>query len=342
MILEILTLFFFSFQTFATEVKIVDPCDNTTIKTKFKEFKKKYNKAYGGQSEDRYRYRVFCKSANLVESHNKDPTNTYTLKLNKFADLTQEEFATTRLMSTKIEKIPNNENDGMGRLLAETDESLPLSFDWRDTEGAVHPVKDQGECGSCWAFSAVSAAENAIWRGQNLSVGLSEQELVDCSFRFGNSGCNGGLMSNAFDYMMKKNLATSFNYSYTAKKGRCEKKTINMQPRYSITGYNRIPENVIDLQRAIYKGVATVTFEVGTRFQFYDSGVFTDLDCKRNVNHGMTAVGYHIDTVEGNSYFIIRNSWGSDWGENGYIRIQWGSGPGICGLLYDAHIPDSN
>ena len=333
----------FIFQIQAYDVELADNCDNNDIKNRFHQFKKKYNKNYATQSEERYRYKKFCSSELLIERHNNNPNKTYKLGINKYADLSFEEFKGMYLIEMDIVKKQDNENKKPQRILMESSEDLPTSFDWRDTNGAVHPVKDQGQCGSCWAFSATTAAENAIWRSQNLSVGLSEQELVSCSKKEGNFGCNGGLMHYAFDYMIKNGLSTSFNFPYIAKNGGCNKNKLKLQPRYSISSYEEVLNDVTDLQRAIYKGIPTVSFEVQDDFQHYSSGVYEpELVCGNNLNHGMVAVGYNFDSSEYGPYFIIQNSWGENWGINGFAHVAWGSGSGVCGLTNISHLPSAN
>ena len=350
---NLLILFFIFSQLQSFKIKVEDPNDDPELKNAFKQFKKNKRRNYKSQSEERYRYNEFCKNKKIVDKNNNDPSKTYKLKLNDFADKSFEEFKLETLMNEKLIEVDDDEgtndngatDDGSRRILAESDETLPTYHDWRRKNGAVAPVRSQGSCGSCWAFSAVSCIENALWRSGNLlSLRLSEQELVDCSHDYGNGGCNGGWMNSAFKYVRDKGISTSFNYFYNKRDNTCKETRVKRSPRYSISGFRNIPKNVVDLQRAIYEGVVAVAFEVQSDFMFYSSGVYKPLDsnCGAEVNHGMTAVGYKFDGNVDTSYFIIRNSWGRGWGKNGYAHVAWGSGEGHCALAKFASIPVIN
>jgi len=212
--------------------------------------------------------------------------------------------------------------------------AAPESVDWRQ-KGVVLPVKNQGQCGSCWAFSAVSALEslNAIKNG-NL-VSLSEQQLVDCAGAYGNEGCNGGLMDTAFAYVRDKGICASADYPYTARDGTC--KESRCTAAFKISGYGQIPEGDEKLQlQAIANSPVSVSVEAGTfAFQFYSGGVLDDPSCGKRLDHGITAVGY--DMTAPKPYYIVRNSWGSSWGELGYVRIVFGKG--MCGIADDSSFP---
>ena len=261
-----------------------------------------------------------------VNAHNTQSNKKYKLGINKFSDLTFNEFKSKYLQTPR--KAQKNTD------LRKVEVSLPTEVDWRTKKGAVNPVKDQGQCGSCWAFSTVASVENLIWRTKNKSVSLSEQELVDCAGgKYENEGCNGGLMDKAMDYVVDNKIGTERSYPYKAVDHRCNKKNKKKKGRVAVSGYNYIsPSNVNGLQKAVAEGVVSVSIEVQDDFQMYESGVYEseDEDCGEYLNHGVAAVGYKSD---GDSpYFIVRNSWGEDWGEEGYIRVAWGSESGTCGL----------
>jgi len=204
--------------------------------------------------------------------------------------------------------------------------NLPASVDWR-TKGAVTPVKDQGNCGFCWSFSATGAMESlAFIKGRGLPS-FSEQQLVDCSGSYGNYGCNGGLMDSAFRYARDIGMTTEAAYPYTSgngNSGSCKKSC----GYFKISGYNDVPAyNDLQLAAAIVQQPVSVAVDANN-FQFYSSGIFNY--CSTNLDHGILAVGYT------SQYWIVKNSWGAGWGEKGYIRMSRGN---TCGILEMASYP---
>ncbi|PNY06010.1 cysteine proteinase rd21a-like protein [Trifolium pratense] len=219
------------------------------------------------------------------------------------------------------------------------DDELPESVDWRE-KGAVVDVKDQGQCGSCWAFSTVGAVEgiNKIVTGDLIS--LSEQELVDCDKGY-NMGCNGGLMDNAFEFIMQNGgIDTEDDYPYRASDNTCDPNKKNARV-VTIDGYEDVPENdEKSLKKALAFQPVSVAIEAGGRaFQLYQSGVFTGT-CGTELDHGVVAVGY--GTENGTDYWLVRNSWGSSWGEGGYIKLERNlksTQTGKCGIAMEASYP---
>ncbi|TXG47564.1 hypothetical protein EZV62_026858 [Acer yangbiense] len=218
--------------------------------------------------------------------------------------------------------------------------AVPTSMDWRK-DGVVTPVKDQASCGSCWAFSAVAAVEGITKLKTGKLVSLSEQELVDCDINGENEGCNGGLMDSAFEFIKSNHgLTTEANYPYEGIDGTCNKKKAATAAA-TITGYKKVPANN---EKALLQAVARQPVSVGiegsgSSFQFYSTGVFTG-DCGTHINHGVTAIGYGTKT-DGTKYWLIKNSWGTGWGENGYMKIQreTKSSKGLCGIAMMASYP---
>ncbi|KAL3571189.1 hypothetical protein D5086_028438 [Populus alba] len=289
--------------------------------------------------EKRKRFNVF--RANVLHVHNTNKMDRpYKLKLNKFADMTNHEFRTAYASSkVKHHTMFRGAPLGNGSFMYGNIDKVPASIDWRK-KGAVTPVKDQGKCGSCWAFSTIVAVEGINFIKTNKLISLSEQELVDCNTEE-NHGCNGGLMDYAFEFITKqKGITTEANYPYRSQDGHCDAKKAN-QPAVSIDGYEDVPH---DNENALLKAVANQPVSVaidagGSDFQFYSEGVFTG-ECGKELDHGVAIVGYGT-TVDVTKYWIVRNSWGSEWGEKGYIRMQRSISDrrGLCGIAMEASYP---
>nr|KJB14609.1 hypothetical protein B456_002G133800 [Gossypium raimondii] len=302
----------------------------------YEEWLVKHGKTYNGLGEKERRFQIFKDNLRFIDEHNADESQSFKVGLNRFADLTNEEYRAIYLGIKKANRKVSKASDRYAALLGE---KLPDSVDWRE-KGAVAEVKDQGSCGSCWAFSTIAAVEgiNQIVTGELLS--LSEQELVDCDTSY-NEGCNGGLMDYAFEFIIKNGgIDTEEDYPYTARDGTCDPYRKNAKV-VSINDYEDVPVND---EKALKKAVAnqpvSVAIEAGGRsFQLYQSGIF-DGKCGTQLDHGVTAVGY--GTEKGKDYWIVKNSWGSSWGEAGYIRMARNVAntvTGKCGIAMEASYP---
>ncbi|KAL9238334.1 hypothetical protein vseg_012768 [Gypsophila vaccaria] len=300
----------------------------------FMSWMSRHEKRYSSLEERLQKFEVFVDNLKHIDQRNKQISGSYWLGLNEFADLSHDEFR-KRYLGLKVEqprRTESSEEFAYGDVA-----NIPKSVDWRK-KGAVTPVKNQGQCGSCWAFSTVAAVEgiNQIVTGNLTS--LSEQELVDCDIS--NNGCSGGLMDNAFDFIVANNgLHKEDDYPYLMEEGRCEAKKELMEV-VTISGHQDVPEND---ERSLLKALAhqplSVAIEASGRdFQFYSGGVF-DGHCGTALDHGVAAVGY--GSTKGSDYIIVKNSWGSKWGEQGYIRMRRNNGraEGMCGIYKMASFP---
>ncbi|KAA8515140.1 hypothetical protein F0562_018319 [Nyssa sinensis] len=295
-----------------------------------------YGRVYKDDAEKEMRFQIFNDNVEFIESFNSAGTRPYKLSINAFADLTNEEFRATR-NGYKMSSNPKSAKLTSFRYQNVT--AVPSSMDWRK-KGAVTAIKDQGQCGCCWAFSAVAAMEGSNQLTTGKLISLSEQELVDCDTSGTDQGCEGGLMDDAFEFIIdNKGLTTEANYPYKGVDATCNTKK-ESSPAAKITGYEDVPANS---ESALLKAVASQPVSVaidasGSAFQFYSSGVFTG-DCGTQLDHGVTAVGY--GTSDSTKYWLVKNSWGTSWGEDGYIRMERDidAQEGLCGIAMDASYP---
>ncbi|KAG0543888.1 hypothetical protein BDA96_02G227700 [Sorghum bicolor] len=216
--------------------------------------------------------------------------------------------------------------------------ALPKTKDWRE-DGIVSPVKNQGHCGSCWTFSTTGALEAAYTQATGKPISLSEQQLVDCGKPFNNFGCNGGLPSQAFEYIKYNGgLDTEESYPYKGVNGICDFKAENVGVKVldsvNITlGAEDELKDAVALVRPV-----SVAFQVVNGFRQYKSGVYTSDSCGNtpmDVNHAVLAVGYGVEN--GVPYWLIKNSWGADWGDKGYFKMEMGKN--MCGVATCASYP---
>lgn len=302
------------------------------IKDVFASWMKEHKITFGTPVEFNYRLNVFAQNYAKINQVNSQQSD-YKLGLNQFSHMTIEEF---RAKYTGLQ-VPENYERQTNYATSQVDQTGEV--DWR-AQGAVNPVKDQGQCGSCWAFSATAAIEG-IWKisGNNLE-NLAEQQMVDCSSSFGNQGCNGGWMDYAFKYVISAGgQQRTSTYPYTARDGKCKFNAPDAVGK--IKGFRDVPKGdcatLFDFATAQPTSVAIDADAIMS----YRSGVFSNSLCGTRLNHGVTLVGYGTDKPTNKNYWIVRNSWGTSWGEQGYIRMDRDPSikSGICGICLAASAP---
>jgi len=285
-----------------------------------------------------YRYTTWKANFDYINSFNSQ-NNSVTLAINHFGDLSRAEF---RQQYLGYKPIKNNylRSQNAPHYSPALTLTPAAAWDWRDSaHNAVTPVKNQQQCGSCWAFSTTGSLEGAWAIAKGKLVSLSEQELVDCSTPEGNEGCNGGLMDNAFEYVIANGLCTEATYPYTAADGTCHNTscTKSIMPA-QISGYKDLPQDESKFLAAVAVNPVSIAIEADQdAFQFYSSGVLDNDACGTNLDHGVLIVGYGTDSTLSKDYWIVKNSWGATWGESGYIRMVRNKNE--CGLTQAASYP---
>jgi cathepsin L len=301
-------------------------------KLAFTDYVQKFQKVYSS-ANFAARYATFKFNLDYVEAWNAE-NNGVTLEMNKFADLSSAEFKETYLSLNYDYSTFVSHNEYIPDLTA----PLPTSVDWT-TKGVVTPVKDQGQCGSCWSFSTTGSTEGAWAIAGHPLVGLSEQNLMDCSTSYGNQGCDGGLMDYAFEYIIaNKGIDTEASYPYTTADGTCHFTAKNVGA--TISSYKDIPsKNETALQVAAANiGPISVAIDAShNAFQLYKTGVYHQLLCSQTrLDHGVLVAGYGVDGSD--DYWLVKNSWGADWGQQGYIWMSRNR-DNNCGIATAASFP---
>jgi C1A family cysteine protease len=300
----------------------------------FSNFQERFSKRYSTIQELETRFAIFRKNFVGILAHNADLSQNFTMGVNQFTDLTPEEFRAQYVGGLKA-KVGSYGCKSFSSGAS----GAPASIDWR-TKGAVTSVKDQGQCGSCWTFSATGAVEGAWAISKGQLIDLSEQELVDCAtgISYGSHGCNGGTMEGAFKFIIENGQCSLSSYPYTAKDGSCQK----CSPVSHITSCSDVkPNDQISLKAAVAQQPVAVAISADTRlFQSYSGGVITSSSCYTSLDHGVLIVGY--GTENGQDYWLVKNSWSSSWGMDGYVKIAKSSStndPGVCGISMDPSFP---
>lgn len=319
--------------------------DNESLWTRFKGA---FNKTYEDGVENSRRASLFKKTVEDVVLNNymydKNLTS-YKMGLNKFSDVDREKIAR---QLKNINRRSQSTEGGIYYGLSEKISNLPREFDWRNFNFNTK-VRDQGECGSCWAITVAGALEAQGYWYNRKNVELSPQELVDCSRK--DFGCNGGWFETAFEYIANKPdqwLSKESHYAYASRQQECDtnarrsntcEQDTNLY-KLKCTGSKQLPyDNEEALKEAvIISGPVPVAIHVTQDLYMYSSGVFVDQSCvKTALNHAVLLIGYGEDNRSGLKYWTIKNSWGEDWGDGGYFKLLRGSN--MCGVASYAVIP---
>jgi len=295
----------------------------------FTAFMHKYGKTYA-HDEFQHRYKVFKTNVDFINSFDAQSRG-FTVAMNHMGDLTNEEYKRAFLGL----KVPAGYVH-VGRKSANTT-APPASFDWR-TKGAVTPIKNQEQCGSCWAFSTTGSTEGCHQISTKTLNSLSEQNLMDCSWNQGNQGCDGGLMTQAMTYIISnKGIDTESSYPYTAEDGTCNYQAANSGATLaSFVNVNTGDEK--DLQVKTFTGPTSVAIDASqSSFQFYSGGVYYEPACSSTqLDHGVLSIGW--GTASSQDFWLVKNSWGTSWGMSGFIQMSRNRNNN-CGIATMATLP---
>ncbi|XP_034941110.1 cathepsin L [Chelonus insularis] len=309
-------------------------------------FKLQHKKQYETPTEESMRMKIFSNNKYHIAKHNSKYEMglvPFKLAINKYSDMLHHEFIHTlngfnRTASNK-KNLKGTKKLRGATFVSPAHVEFPKHVDWRKL-GAVTPVKDQGHCGSCWSFSATGALEGQHFRTKGFLVSLSEQNLIDCSGKYGNNGCNGGLMDQAFQYIRdNRGIDTEVSYPYEGQNDTCR-----YNPRTAgaeDVGFVDIPEGDEEklMQAVATVGPVSVAIDASHEsFQFYSEGVYDEPECSSTeLDHGVLVVGYGTDE-NGKDYWLVKNSWGESWGQNGYIKMARNQ-KNQCGIASSASYP---
>jgi len=321
----LLTIFFTSCSAFAGPHELASA---------FAAWKAKFGKKYDTAEKETLAIKAYAENDAIIKEHNAKKLS-YTLGHNEFSDLTWDQFRSTYMSELFTNVAPTNMN--RVHLTGVNGDDVASSVDWVE-KGAVTPVKNQKQCGSCWAFSTTGSLEGAYQIKTGKLVSFSEEDLVQCD-RVNDQGCQGGLMDNAFKWIKSNGICTEADYPYTSgngKTGSCKK---TCSPVATLTGHTDVPvKDEVALKSAVANQPVSVAIEADkSAFQLYNGGVIDSAKCGHNLDHGVLIVGYGTDSDSGKDYWKVKNSWGPTWGEEGYVRMV--RGKNMCGIAQQASYP---
>jgi len=322
---------------------VVSQMGQTNIDDMWASWKVENNKEYSA-TEELLRKSIFTANVAKIMAHNADTTQTFTMGVNMFADLTGEEFKEKTRCMDKAAGSDGDEYCPSAKNCKQLPTTSAKSFDWR-TKGAVTPIKNQGDCGSCWAFSTTGSLEGLYKLDKNILLSFSEQQLVDCASSC--FGCDGCWPYVAMEYSAAHGMALEKLYPYKGYQQTC-----NIPANVSLiktnTGYECVTQKSLPqvLAAAVQQPVSIAVEADQSAWQFYNGGIVTKR-CGDRLDHAVLIAGFDVSSSDASKqYFIVKNSWGTSWGESGYIRIGTSTsenqGYGVCGILRCATLPISS
>ncbi|CAH9094701.1 unnamed protein product [Cuscuta epithymum] len=319
---------------------------NFSMQALHQEWMTLHKKNYTHPNEHNHRFKIFEENVNYINTFNAKPNKSYKLGINKFTDLTNDEFhkiyASGYKMVDKPRGLDTLDPNDQKRFTVQDSSETNDYCDW-EKEGAVTPVKDQGQCGSCWAFSVVAAVETLLWLNINhRNVSLSEQVILNCGVVPSSNGCGGNDFSVAYDVVKKLGTTSDEFFPYIApNKGAYEMDTV-AKVGYKIGDYTQLegPDGTPPAESAVLEVVRKQPVSVSINadaLQSYEGGIFDDKTCSADTNHAVAIVGFGT-SEDGIKYWKVKNSWGKNWGEDGFFRIQ--RDQRICGIATEAYYPN--
>jgi len=299
------------------------------------QFKETYGKTYSNAEDEAIRMKIFAENQEMIDNHNAGfnaGLETFSMRMNKFGDLLAHE------VTSKLNGFSRSRSLG-GSAFIPSSLELPAAVDWRN-KSIVTPVKDQADCGSCWAFATTGTLEGQNALKTKKLVSLSEQNLVDCSGEQGNHGCQGGNMDYAYKYIKDNDgIDTEESYPYVGKNQNCTFNASTVGAR--VTGFVNVKQGSEKSLKAAVAAVGPIAVGIDashSSFHFYETGVYYEPHCSSlQLDHGVLAVGYGTDE-DGKKYWIVKNSWGEEWGEKGYLKMARNR-DNNCGIASDASYP---